>query len=111
MQGGKLRLLAQGGATRSAGAPNTPTLREAGLPGFVVRSGFSLLGPAGLPRPIVDKLNGALVKSLADADTRKLIITRGADPVGNTPAEHTAYLREEIEKWMRVVREAGIAAE
>ena len=86
-------------------------MSEAGLPGFVVRSGFSLLGPAGLPRPIADKLNGALVKSLADADTRKLLITRGADPVGNTPAEHTAYLREEIEKWMRVVREAGIAAE
>ncbi len=111
VQSGKLRLLAQCGDTRSSSAPTVPTMMEAGVPGFAVRSGFSLLGPAALPRAIVDKLNGALVKSLHDADNRKLLIARGADAVGNTPEEHTAYLRAEIDKWVKVVREAGIAVE
>jgi tripartite-type tricarboxylate transporter receptor subunit TctC len=111
VQSGRLRLLAQGSEKRSPAAPSVPTLMELGVPGFAVRSGFSLLGPAGLPRAIVDKLNGALVKALNDADNRKLLIARGADPVGNTPEEHAAYLRAEIDKWIKVVREAGIALE
>jgi tripartite-type tricarboxylate transporter receptor subunit TctC len=111
VQSGRLRMLAQGGETRSSSAPAVPTMMESGVPGFVVRSGFSLLGPAALPRAIVEKLNGALVKALNDVDNRKLLISRGADPAGNTPEEHAAYLRLEIGKWIKVVREAGITLE
>lgn len=111
VQSGKLNMLAQTGDTRSPSAPQYPTMQESGLPGFVVRSPFSFLAPANLPRVITEKLNATLVAALRDPVTRKLLITRGADPVGNTPEEHSVFIRGEIEKWTRVAREAGITAE
>jgi tripartite-type tricarboxylate transporter receptor subunit TctC len=111
VQAGKLNLLAQTGDKRSPSAAHVPTMEESGMPGFVVRSPFSFLAPAGLSRPIVEKLNGALVTSLRDPATHKTLVARGSDPVGNTPDEHAAFLRTEIEKWIKVAREAGITAE
>jgi len=64
VRGGKLRMIGQCGETRSPSMPDVPTMQESGLPGFIVSSGFSFLGPAGIPRPVVEKLNSALVKSL-----------------------------------------------
>ena len=108
---GRLRLLAQAGAKRAISLPDVPTMQEGGVPGFVVSSGFSFLGPAGLPRPIVEKLNSALAQALHDPVNRKSLIERGADPVGNSPAEHAAYIKSEIEKWRRVAGQAGITPE
>jgi tripartite-type tricarboxylate transporter receptor subunit TctC len=111
VQSGRLRMLAQCGEKRFQSFPDLPTMQEAGVPGFVVSSGFSFLGPAGMPKPIVDKLNGALVQSLRDPSLRKMLIERGADPIGNTPAEHAAFIKTEIDKWQRVARSAGIQPE
>ncbi len=111
VQQGRLRMIAQCGATRFQSIPDVPTMQEAGVPGFVVSSGFSFLGPAGMPRPIVEKLNSALVQTLRDPAIRKALIDRGADPVGSTPEEHAAYLKSEIEKWQRVIKGAGIKPE
>ncbi len=111
VRAGRLRMIAQCGETRSPTVPDVPTMQEAGVPGFVVSSGFSWVGPAGLPRPIVEKLNGALVKVLNDPAVRKELIDRGADPVGNTPDQHAAYIKAEIEKWKRVAKQAGISPE
>ena len=111
VQQGRLRMIAQCGATRFPSIPDVPTMQEAGVPGFVVSSGFHFLGPAGIPRPIVEKLNSALVQTLRDPAIRKTLIDRGADPVGNTPEEHAAYIKSEIEKWQRVVKAAGIKSE
>ncbi len=86
-------------------------MQEAGVPGFVVSSGFSFLGPAGMPRPIVEKLNSALAQTLRDPVIRKTLIERGADPVGDTPEEHAAYIKSEIEKWHRVAKAAGLKPE
>ncbi len=108
---GRLRMIAQCGAARFQSLPDVPTMEQAGVPGFVVSSGFSLLGPAGIPRPVVDKLNSALVQALRDPAIHKTLIERGAEPVGNTPDEHAAYIRSEIEKWRRVARSAGIKPE
>jgi tripartite-type tricarboxylate transporter receptor subunit TctC len=105
---GRLRMIAQGGSTRSASAPDTPTMQEAGVPGYVVSSGFSLVGPAGMPRPIVNRLNDALAKSLQDPANRKVLLDQGADPIGNKPEEHASYIRNEIEKWRKVAKAAGI---
>lgn len=107
----RLTMLAQTGETRSPSAPHVPTMQESGLPGFVVRSPFSFLGPAGMPRPIVEKLNQALVTALRDPANRKLMIARGSDPVGGTPEEHARSISMEIDKWVRVAREAGITPE
>ena len=111
VQGGKLRMIGQCGETRSPSMPDVPTMQESGLPGFIVSSGFSFLGPAGLPRPVVEKLNFALVKTLQDPGVRKELISRGAVPVGNTPEQHAAYIKAEIEKWRKVAQGAGIKPE
>lgn len=111
VQGGKLRMIGQCGETRSPSMPDVPTMQESGLPGFIVSSGFSFLGPAGLPRPVVEKLNFALVKVLQDPGIRKELISRGAVPVGNTPEQHAAYIKAEIAKWQKVAQGAGIKPE
>ena len=107
----KLRMIAQCGATRSPSTPDVPTVQEAGVPGFVVVGAFGFVGPAGIPAPIVEKLNSALVKALNDPLNRKQLIDLGTDPVGSTPAQHAAYIKTEIEKWKKVASQAGITPE
>ena len=108
VRAGKLRMIAQAGAKRSPAAPDVPTMVESGLPGYIISSGFSVFGPANLPRPIVDRVHGAIKSSLANAEVRKSLSDQGADPVGSTPEEHDKFNRAEIEKWIKVARGAGI---
>jgi tripartite-type tricarboxylate transporter receptor subunit TctC len=108
---GKLRLLAQTGEKRSAAAQDVPTMLESGVAGFVVSSGFGLLAPAGTPRAIVDRVHGALLKALADANVKSNLSGQGADPVGNTPEQYDAFNKAEIAKWIKVARAAGIEPE
>ena len=105
---GRLRMIAQCGAERSPVLPEVPTMIESGVKDYVVSSGFSFVGPANIPRPIAERLNGALMKAVHDPGVRKDLISRGADPVGNTIDQHAAYIRTEIEKWRKVVAAAGI---
>ncbi len=108
VQAGKLRMIAQTGATRASFAKDVPTMEESGVRGFVVKSLFGFVGPAGMSRPIVDKLNLALVTAIRDADNRKALSVAGAEPIGSTPDEHAAAIRSEIDKWKKVARDAGI---
>jgi tripartite-type tricarboxylate transporter receptor subunit TctC len=108
---GKLRLLAQTGEKRSAAAQDVPTMVESGVKGFVVSSGFGLLAPAGTPRPVIDRVHGALVKALSDPAVRNNLSGQGADPVGNTPEQYDAFNKAEIAKWIKVARGAGIDPE
>ncbi|HEX9684472.1 MAG TPA: tripartite tricarboxylate transporter substrate binding protein [Burkholderiales bacterium] len=108
VQAGKLRLIAQSGAKRAVSARNVPTMVESGLPGFVVQSLFGFVGPANLPRPIVARLNGALVAAIKDPQNNKILVDRGAEPLGSTPEEHAAAIKSEIAKWRKVAKEAGI---
>ncbi|MBS1219386.1 MAG: putative Bug-like extra-cytoplasmic solute receptor, family [Proteobacteria bacterium] len=108
---GKLRMIAQGGEKRSPAAANVPTMIEGGVPGFVVTAGFGLFAPAGTPRPIIDRVHAALKASLADASVRQRLSGEGADPVGSTPEEYEQFTRTEIDKWIKVARNAGIQPE
>ena len=108
---GKLRLLAQTGEKRSAAAPDVPTMLESGVAGFVVSSGFGLLAPAGTPRPVIDRVHGALLRALADPNVKNNLSGQGAEPVGNTPEQYDAFNKSEIAKWIKVAREAGIEPE
>ena len=108
---GKLRMIAQTGEKRSGAAQDVPTMQEQGLKGFVVSSGFAMFAPAGTPRPIVDRVHGALVKSLNDPGVKKNLAEQGAEVVANTPEQHDAFNKAEIAKWIKVVREAGIQPE
>jgi tripartite-type tricarboxylate transporter receptor subunit TctC len=105
---GRLRLLAQAGAKRATSLPDVPTVEEAGVPGFVVSSGFNFVGPAGIPRPIAEKLNDALARALRDPANHKTLVDQGAEPVGGSIGEHAAVIKTEIEKWRKVVKAAGI---
>jgi tripartite-type tricarboxylate transporter receptor subunit TctC len=108
VQSGKLRMIAQTGEKRAAFAPEVPTMIEAGVPGFVVRSPFGFVGPAGMSKAIVDKLNTALVTAIRDSQNEKALIVNGAEPIGSNPDEHAASIRSEIEKWKKVARDASI---
>ncbi|MDB5924620.1 MAG: hypothetical protein JWN13_3556 [Betaproteobacteria bacterium] len=108
VQSGKLRMIAQTGEKRAAFAPDVPTMIESGVPGFVVRSPFGFVGPAGMPKPIVDRLNGALVTAIRDPENHKALIKNGAEPIGTSPEEHAASIKSEIDKWKKVARDANI---
>jgi tripartite-type tricarboxylate transporter receptor subunit TctC len=108
VQQNRIKLIAQTGAKRAGFAKDIPTLIEAGMPGYVVSSGFSFIGPAGIPRPIAERLNAALVTSLKDPANRKFLLEQGAEPIGSSMDEHEAYIKSEVAKWIKVVKQAGI---
>lgn len=108
LQSGRLRMIAQCGEKRFVSFPNVPTMLESGVKDYVITSPFGYLGPAGMPQPVAKKLNDALRASLTDPKNNKTLIERGAQPVGNTPAEHAAQIKSEIAKWKRVANAAGI---
>ncbi len=108
---GRLRMIAQTGKARSAAAPDTPTMVESGLPGFVVSSGFGMMAPADTPRAIIERVHAALVRALNDAVVKENLSKQGAEVVASTPDEYAEFNRAEIAKWIKVVAQAGIAAE
>jgi len=108
LQAKRLRMIAQCGEKRFVSFPNVPTMVESGVKDFVVTSPFSYLGPAGIPQPIAKRLNDALRTALTDAKNSQSLIDSGAQPVGNTPAEHAALIKSEIAKWKKVAQAAGL---
>lgn len=108
---GRLRMLAQTGNRRSASAPDVPTMQESGLQGYTITSGFGFMGPAGLPRAIVERFNAAMVQAVRLPANVKLFTDNGVDAVGSTPEEHDAFNRAEIARWIKVAREGGIQPE
>jgi tripartite-type tricarboxylate transporter receptor subunit TctC len=104
---GKLRALAVTTATRSAVAPDVPTLAESGLPGFEVGSWQGVFAPAGTPPDIVRRLNAEIVKILKLPDVAEKLVGLGAEPVGNTTEEFTVMVKAEVVKWADVVKKSG----
>jgi tripartite-type tricarboxylate transporter receptor subunit TctC len=111
IQAGKLRALAVTSQRRSPAAPELPTAMEAGLPGFVLSGWYGLLAPARTGAGPIDRLNSELRNALVQPDVRQRLQDFGADVVASTPAEFGAYLRAEVAKWGRIVREAHIRPE
>ena len=91
--------------------PDIPTLAERGLPEYEATNWYGLLGPAGIPKSIVSRLNAVTVEVLANADVREAILRQGAEPIGSSAAEFERYLKAEIEKWKAVIKRAGIRAD
>lgn len=111
VRGGKLRALASTGARRSSAAPDIPTVAESGIPGFDVTVWYGVSAPAATPRAIVNRLNSEIVGALNSPDLRERLKSQGADPVGNTPEQYTAFIQNEIAKWAKVIQAAGIKEE
>jgi len=104
---GKLRPLAVTTAKRSSIAPEVPTLAESGLPGFEVGSWQGVFAPAGTPPEIVKRLNAEIVKILNMPDVKERLVALGAEPVGDTPEQFSAYVKSEVAKWSDIVKKSG----
>ncbi len=112
VRAGKLRLLAVLDAHRSQAAPDTPTVAEAGLPGyFVPQAWIGLVGPAKLPRAIANQLNAAVVTTLGSTDVRAQLEKAGFEVRGNTPQEFSNTIDKDYETYRKIAIEAGIKPE
>ena len=107
IKSGRSRALAVSSSSRIASLPDLPTVAEAGLPGFEVGVWFGIQAPAGTPRDIVKRLNAEILRSLSVAEVRERLAGLGVDVVSNTPEEFAAFIKSEIAKWGRVVKDSG----
>ena len=107
----RLRALGVTAAKRSVALPNVPTIAEAALPGYEAVQWYGVLAPASTPRDVVGKLHAAVVRALQEAPVRERLLVDGAEPVGNTPDEFAAIIRNDLVKWGKVIKDAGITAE
>lgn len=107
----RLRALAVTGPKRSLSFPELPTVAEAGVPGYEVVTWAGIIVPAGTPRPIIGRLNRELVRAVQMPDVKERLAAMDFEPVGSSPEEFDAFIRNEIAKWGKVVRDARIRAD
>jgi len=105
---GRLRALATTSLKRSPQLPGVPTLHESGLAGYQVDAWAGLLAPGGTPPAVVAKVQREVARALHEPGVKSLLANRGFEPGGNTPAEFAAFVRAELKKWSKLIREAGI---
>jgi tripartite-type tricarboxylate transporter receptor subunit TctC len=111
IKSGKMRALAVSSLQRSPAAPDIPTVAESGLPGFETLTWFGLFAPKGLPQPIVDRLNAEVKKSLASPEVHTKLVQQGLTIVGGTSAELKNYMKQEVPKWGKLLKNANIKPE
>ena len=111
VQAGKLKALAATSTQRSDIFPDVPTFVEQGFAGVVGDNWAGVLAPAGTPQPVIIKFNDAMVDALNDPELRNHLRKSGTTPAPSTPEEFEKYLREEIARWGKVIREKGIKGE
>jgi len=108
LKSGKVRMLAVTTPKRTSQEPNVPTLAESGFPGFEAYAWFSVLAPAGTPKPVVARLNSEINRVLALPEVKEQYSKMGLIPGGGTPEELDAFIRADIAKWSKVIKAAGI---
>lgn len=111
VKAGRLRPLAVSTAKRSVGQPEIPTVAEAGVPGYESTNSVGVLAPAGTPREIINKLNSEITRILNLPDIKDRLYSMGSEPVGSTPEQFGEFIRAEIAKWAKVVKDARISAQ
>ena len=107
---GRLRGLAVSGAHRAPAAPELPTIAET-FPGFTAVSWYGVLAPAGTPGAVITRLSGEFDRIVHEPDTVKQFAAIGGEPIGGSPASFAGFIHQEISRWIRVAREAGIRIE
>ena len=111
VKAGRMRWLAISTAQRSKAAPDLPTISEAGVPGFDVSGWYGVLAPAKTPPPVVAFLSSEIIKALKAPEVGDRFASDGSEPVGRTPENFAAYIKSEIAKWAKVIKETGVKAE
>jgi tripartite-type tricarboxylate transporter receptor subunit TctC len=107
----KLKALAVTGPARAESLPEVPTMIEAGVSGYTATTWNGILATGGTPKPIIDKLNDALVRAMKTPEMKAALAKIGQDPAWSTPEEFAAFLQEETAKWRKVIRAAGLKAQ
>ena len=108
---GKVRLLATTGKQRMPNLPEVPTIREAGIEGADVLIWYGVVAPAATPKDVVARLNREIVKIMNTPDVREKFSQQGGDPASSTPDEFAQMIRDEVTRWGKVIRSAGIKLE
>lgn len=108
---GKLRVLGVTTSQRAKAAPDVPTIREGGVPGYEFATWYGLVGPAKTPRPIRILLHAKIAKALAKSSVQARLLSDGAEPIGSHPDAFQKFLAAEISKWRAVLKSAGITPE
>lgn len=111
VRAGKLRALAVTSTTRSGIAPEIPTLNEVALPGYDASIWYGIFAPVGTPPGVVARLHAAVTEATRDPDVRRHFATHGADPLESPRDDFVRFIAQDIDKWTRVVRDAGIKVE
>jgi len=111
VKAGKLKALGVSSKTRSPQAPEIPTVDEAGVPGYDVGVWFGVLTVAGTPRDVVQRLNTEMVKILTSPEVKERFGKMGVEVIAGSPEQFSAYLKSEVARWAKVVRDAGIKAD
>jgi len=111
VRAGKMKAIAVSTAQRSALAPEVPTVAEAGVPGYELAVWFGVLAPAGTPRDVIARLNAEIVKLLNSAEVKERFAKQGVEVRTSTPEQFGEFLRAEVARWAKVVRDAGIKAD
>ena len=107
LRGGRLKAIAVTSLNRSPGMPDVPTVHESGLPGFEIVGWYGLLGPAGLPAPILTRLNTEVVRIVQRPAFRESVSADGAEVTTSTPQEFREFLRADVAKWAKILKESG----
>jgi tripartite-type tricarboxylate transporter receptor subunit TctC len=108
VQAGKMRALAVASPKRSPLLPDLVTMTEQGLPGVEAINWYGIMVPAKTPRETINRLHDGLVKTLNDPGVREKLVSRGADPVGNTPEQFGAYLKKDMDRWAKLAKTTNI---
>jgi tripartite-type tricarboxylate transporter receptor subunit TctC len=108
IKSGRLRVLAVGASKRSSAMPDVPTVAEAGVPGYDMVLWFGVLSPTGTPSAVVNTIHREIASILKVPDVKSRLATQGADPIGSTPDQFDAFIKSEIAKWTKVVKENGL---
>jgi len=108
LRDGKIRAIATGGQTRAVALPQVPTMSQAGLPGFVSETYFGLLGPNGIPKKVIAKVNADTVKHLKSDDLKTRFQNGGADAATSTPEGFYKIQQAENERVKKIIRDIGL---
>lgn len=111
LRDGRVRPLAMTTMKRSTVMPELPTLNETGMPGMEMSAWQGIVAPAGTPRAIVERLNAEINKALQHPDVLQKLAAQGTDPLGSTPEAYAAYIKSELVRWSKIVKDSGAKAE
>jgi tripartite-type tricarboxylate transporter receptor subunit TctC len=111
IQSGRLRAIAIGSLKRFPAIPDVPTIDESGVKGYEATTWFGLMAPVKTPKDIVTRLNTEIARIQASADVRERFINEGIEPIGGTPEQFSVFIRDEIDKYAKVVKAASLKAE